>query len=76
MYDRFSVFYDLATKSYALLKNGNEKKRIMQYLSLQNIKNGNRVIEISIGTWRNIKYLNPKAEYYGVDISMGMLKSC
>ena len=71
MYDRFSAFYDIATQTYALLKSGNEKKRIMQYLSLLNIKEGDRVIEISIGTGRNIIHLNPKAEYYGVDISMG-----
>jgi ubiquinone/menaquinone biosynthesis C-methylase UbiE len=76
MYDRFSAFYDIATQGYALLKSGNEKKRIMQYLSLLNINEGDRVIEISIGTGRNIKHLNPKAEYYGVDISMGMLKRC
>lgn len=76
MYDRFSGFYDLATQFYARLKNGNEKKRIMQYLSLLDIKNGDKVIEISIGTGRNIKYLNPNAEFYGVDISLGMLKQC
>ena len=76
MYDRFSAFYDIATQGYALLKSGNEKKRIMQYLSLLNIKEGDRVIEISIGTGRNIIHLDPKAEYYGVDISMGMLKRC
>jgi ubiquinone/menaquinone biosynthesis C-methylase UbiE len=76
MYDRFSAFYDLATQGYALLKSGNEKKRIMQYLSLLNINDGDRVIEISIGTGRNIKHLNPNAEYYGVDISLGMLKRC
>ena len=76
MYDRFSAFYDIATQGYAVLKSGNEKKRIMQYLSLLNINDGDRVIEISIGTGRNIKHLNSKAEYYGVDISLGMLKRC
>jgi len=48
----------------------------MQYLSLLDVKNNDKVIEISIGTGRNIKYLNPRAEYYGVDISLGMLKRC
>jgi ubiquinone/menaquinone biosynthesis C-methylase UbiE len=76
MYDRFSSFYDLATKIYARLKDGNEEKRIMQYLSSLDIKNGDNVIEISIGTGRNIKYLNPEAHFYGVDISLGMLKRC
>jgi ubiquinone/menaquinone biosynthesis C-methylase UbiE len=49
---------------------------VMQYLSLLIIKNGDKVIEISIGTGRNIKYLNPAADFYGVDISIGMLKQC
>jgi len=76
MYDRFAGFYDTATKFYAFLKNGNEKKRVMQYLSLLDIKDGDRVIEISIGTGRNIKYLNSKADFFGVDISIEMLKQC
>ena len=76
MYDRFSGFYDISTKIYARLKSGNEKNRVMQYLSLLDVKNNDKVIEISIGTGRNIKYLNPRAEYYGVDISLGMLKRC
>jgi len=76
MYDRFSAFYDLATKGYALFKNGNEKNRVMQYLNALNIENGDKVIEISIGTGRNIKYLNSAADYFGVDISLGMLKKC
>ncbi|MGC1390503.1 MAG: methyltransferase domain-containing protein [Bacteroidales bacterium] len=76
MYDRFSGFYDIATQGYAWIKNGNEKNRVMQYLSLLDIKNEDKVIEISIGTGRNIKYLNPSAEFCGVDISLGMLRKC
>lgn len=76
MYDHFSGYYDFATKLYALLNGENEKTRVMQYLSFLNIKDGDKVIEISIGTGRNIKYLNQNAEYYGVDISSGMLKKC
>jgi ubiquinone/menaquinone biosynthesis C-methylase UbiE len=48
----------------------------MQYLNLLNVKNDDKVIEISIGTGRNIKYLNSAADYFGVDISLGMLKKC
>jgi ubiquinone/menaquinone biosynthesis C-methylase UbiE len=76
MYDRFSMFYDFTTKIYARFKSGNEKNRLLQYLSLLDIKNGDKVIEISIGTGRNIKYLNPDAEFYGIDISLGMLRQC
>jgi ubiquinone/menaquinone biosynthesis C-methylase UbiE len=76
MYDRFSNYYDLATKAYALLRNGNEKNRLMQYLSLMEVKDSDKVIEISIGTGRNIIYLNPNAEFFGIDISLQMLKKC
>jgi len=76
VYDRFSGFYDFATRIYAFLKSGNERERVMQYLSFLKIKDDDKVIEISIGTGRNIKYLNPRAEYFGVDISSGMLKKC
>jgi ubiquinone/menaquinone biosynthesis C-methylase UbiE len=76
LYDRFARFYDFATQSYAWFKNGNEKNRVMQYLSYLNIKTGDKVIEISIGTGRNLKYLNPAADFYGVDISLEMLKQC
>jgi ubiquinone/menaquinone biosynthesis C-methylase UbiE len=76
LYDRMAGFYDIITGVYAFIKNGNEKNRLMQYLSLLDVKNKDRVIEISIGTGRNIKYLNPGAEYYGIDVSLGMLKKC
>jgi len=76
MYDRIAVFYDLAGKLYAILKEGGEEKRLREYLSLLNINEGDKVIEISIGTGRNIKYLNPNAIYFGVDISIGMLGQC
>lgn len=76
MYDRFSGFYDCATKIYALLNGENERKRVMQYLSFLRVKEQDKFIEISIGTGRNIRYLPSNAEYYGVDISMGMLQKC
>ena len=76
MYDKLSVFYDLITRFYAKIKSGNERNRLMEYLSLLKVSDADKVIEISIGTGRNIKYLNPHATYYGVDISLGMLKQC
>jgi len=76
LYDNFSRFYDLITHLTAWVKSGGERKRLMQYLSEIEIKDTDRVIEISIGTGRNIKYLNSNAEYYGVDISLGMLDRC
>jgi ubiquinone/menaquinone biosynthesis C-methylase UbiE len=75
LYDRASGFYGILTQ-FAVLKNGNEENRLMQYLSDLDIKEKDKVIEISIGNGRNIKYLNQKATYFGVDISLGMLQKC
>jgi len=40
------------------------------------VKSGWKVLETSIGTGWNIKVLPLDAEYYGVDISRGMLNQC
>jgi len=76
LYDKFSKYYDLITHLAAWVKSGGERKRLMEYLSEIEVKDTDRVIEISIGTGRNIEYMNSNAEYYGVDISHGMLKRC
>jgi ubiquinone/menaquinone biosynthesis C-methylase UbiE len=76
LYDRLAPLYNLITGSYAFMRNGGEKKRVLQYLSALQVRDGDAVIEVSIGTGRNIKYLNPQAEYWGVDISLGMLAQC
>jgi ubiquinone/menaquinone biosynthesis C-methylase UbiE len=76
LYNRLAPLYDASTRVYALFKGGGEKKRVMQYMSELNAEDGDKVLEISIGTGRNIAYLNQKALFFGVDISMGMLKVC
>ncbi len=76
LYDRFAPLYDLVTRAYARFRNHGERQRVSQYLNELEIKDNARVLEISIGTGRNIKYLNPRAVYYGVDISLGMLRRC
>ncbi len=38
------------------------------------VKDNDKVLEISTGTGDNFRFLNKKAVYYGVDISLGMLK--
>jgi hypothetical protein len=40
------------------------------------VKEGWKVLETSIGTGWNIKVLPPGAEYFGLDISGGMLNQC
>ena len=76
MYNRIAAFYDIAGQLYAFFRQGSVKKRIMNYLSLLEIKDSDKVMEISIGTGRNIRYLKAGPDYFGVDISLGMLNRC
>ncbi|MBS3904395.1 MAG: methyltransferase domain-containing protein [Simkania sp.] len=45
-------------------------------LSDLHIGSGDKVLETSIGAGANIPALNQRAQYVGVDISMGMLRAC
>jgi len=76
LYDRFAPLYDLSTSLYARFRQGSVTARILQYLKELDVHDSDKVIEISVGTGRNLKCLNRNARYYGVDISLGMLKRC
>jgi ubiquinone/menaquinone biosynthesis C-methylase UbiE len=76
LYDRLAPVYDLSTGIYARFKEGNVEDRLMQYLGELDIRDGQKVIEVSVGTGRNLLCLNPQARYYGVDISLAMLRRC
>ena len=76
LYNRLAPLYDLSTSIYATIKCGGDRERVMSYLRELEIKDGDRVLETSIGTGRNVQYLPASAAYYGVDISRGMLKQC
>jgi ubiquinone/menaquinone biosynthesis C-methylase UbiE/uncharacterized protein YbaR (Trm112 family) len=76
LYNRMAPFYDLMMRSYALLRSGGEGKRRGEYLQELEIKAGDRVLEVSIGTGGNLRYLPRTARYFGLDISWGMLKRC
>jgi ubiquinone/menaquinone biosynthesis C-methylase UbiE len=75
MYDRLAPLYDLTTVAYAAFKLGGDRARVMEYLQELEIKAGDRVLETSIGTGRNVQYLPRNVHYYGIDISWGMLRN-
>ena len=75
-YDRFAPFYDAATRSYARLRSGGDERRVREYLDALDIRPRDRVLEVSVGTGRNLHYLPPEAAYVGLDISIGMLRVC
>lgn len=55
---------------------GSEREARWEYLQELEVKDSDRVLETSIGTGGNLKYLPQGASYYGLDISRGMLRIC
>jgi ubiquinone/menaquinone biosynthesis C-methylase UbiE len=76
LYNHIAPFYDLSMQVFALLKSGGEGKRRTEYLQQLEIKAGDRVLEVSVGTGGNLRYLPRMAKYFGLDLSWGMLKRC
>jgi ubiquinone/menaquinone biosynthesis C-methylase UbiE len=76
LYDRLACLYDFAIGSYACLKSGGTEKRRGEYLAEMEIREGFRVLEVSIGTGQNLRFLPSSATYFGLDISIRMLKRC
>lgn len=74
-YNSFAPFYELGQKFYYSFFGGEEKAR-HDYLKYFDIKEGDKVLEVSVGTGANIRFLPRKAQYYGIDISRGQLKQC
>lgn len=76
IYNMIAGFYDAGIKLFAYLLGGGEEHFRGEYLRELEVRDGNRVIEVSIGTGANLHYLPAKATYFGLDISWGMLKRC
>ena len=76
LYDGIAPVYNLSNKIYFFFKFGGEKKYREQFLRELEIVQGNKVLEISVGTGDNFPYLPKNIDLYGLDISFGMLKAC
>ncbi len=76
MYDRFAPFYDFTTWLYSCWKGTSVEARLREYLDELEVKEGDRVLEISVGTGRNLRFLPRSAQFFGLDLSWGMLKQC
>jgi len=62
--------------AYSHWKGMNVEARLREYLDELEVKDGDRVLEVSVGTGRNLQFLPRTAQYFGLDISWGMLKQC
>jgi ubiquinone/menaquinone biosynthesis C-methylase UbiE len=75
-YNRVAGAYDGAIKLVAALAGRGEKRFRMEYLRELEARDGDRVLEVSIGTGANLQFLPAGAFYYGLDLSWGMLMRC
>jgi len=75
-YDATASYYSFVVRTYFRLKSGSEARARGEYLKELEIENGNKVLEVSIGTGDNLRFLPHTASYFGLDISFGMLKQC
>ena len=76
MYDRIAPLYDFSTWLYSRWKGMSVEARLREYLDELEVGEDSRVLEVSVGTGRNLQFLPRKACYWGLDISWGMLRRC
>lgn len=74
MYDRIAPGYDLAEFLYRHVLRKPDFRP--EFISELEIGPGARVLEVAVGTGANIRYLPRDIEFYGIDISWGMLRRC
>jgi ubiquinone/menaquinone biosynthesis C-methylase UbiE len=74
LYDRIAPLYNISQKIFYKMKFDGERRFRNDFLQYINIKQNDTVLETSVGTADNFRYTNKNADYYGVDISYGMLR--
>jgi len=74
LYNRVAGLYDGGIRLVANLAGGGEAHFRGEYLRELEGQEGVRVLEVSIGTGANLRYLPLKGAFFGLDLSWGMLK--
>jgi ubiquinone/menaquinone biosynthesis C-methylase UbiE len=74
MYDYIAPGYDLAERFYNWARHQSDYRE--EFLKELEIKRGDRVLEVSVGTGANIRNLPDGIDFYGLDLSWGMLRKC
>jgi ubiquinone/menaquinone biosynthesis C-methylase UbiE len=74
LYDRIAAFYDLSEKLYVWLKHQRNFRRA--YLDELEVPSSARVLEVSVGTGANLRYLPSGVALFGLGLSWGMLRRC
>lgn len=74
LYDRLAGGYDLAESFSRILLRKPEFRR--EIIAALEVRPGMRVLEVGVGTGANLRFLPSEIEFFGVDISWGMLQKC
>lgn len=76
LYETIGGFYDDTQRVSMALSGMNRDAYVMSYLGRLEIKPGDKVLETSVGTGLNFKYLPRGIRRYGLDLAWDMLANC
>ena len=76
LYETIGGFYDDTQRVFCALKGFHRDAYFCSYMSLLEVKPGDAVLETSVGTGLNYKYLPRGVKLSGLDLSPEMLANC
>jgi ubiquinone/menaquinone biosynthesis C-methylase UbiE len=76
LYEVIGGFYDDTQRAFLALKGFHRNAYFESYMSLLEAKQGDSVLETSVGTGLNFKYLPSGVKLSGLDLSPEMLANC
>lgn len=74
LHDKIAWFYARSHRLYVKLRFGGDIQYRWTFLSQLDIKRGDQVLEVSVGTGANLPILPAGARLYGIDLSPAMLR--
>src|ERR1017187_10186352 len=76
LYETIGGFYDDTQRVFCAFRGVEIESYFLNYMSLLEVKPGDSVLETSVGTGLNFKYLPPGVKLSGLDLSPEMLANC
>ena len=76
IYDDWAPFYDLLSRVGLYIMGVSEYKLRREFIEKLEINGSNRVLATSVGTGSDLPFLPRHCDYYGLDLSAGMLGIC
>jgi ubiquinone/menaquinone biosynthesis C-methylase UbiE len=76
LYETIGGFYDDTQRVAAALAGMDRDEYVMSYLGWLEVRPGDKVLETSVGTGLNFKYLPCGIRRYGLDLAWDMLANC